>query len=152
MTATASRSSQPTFGDINNINLPSDGSIAVIAPCDLEEGYTFMVCTTSNDGLDDDIVPVTVPIGGVHQGQVFYSTSRSFLSTSQFSSNQSMYGNSSPGTIASISSNISEWTPLVQQSSVIDDKTSSHRKDRWYCCRLGFFHVTLRNACCCPQI
>ena len=125
-----------------------NGSIAIIAPCDMDEGYTFMVST--NDGYgEEDIIPVTVPPGGIRQGQIFYSTSRSFANNSR---NQSFSSCSTTLKIGSISSNISEWTPLVHQQSN-HDLSFGQWKDRWFdCCRLGFCHVTLWNACCCPQI
>ena len=111
---------------------------------------------STNDGFgEEDIIPVTVPPGGIRQGQIFYSTS----SRSSFASNsrdQSFSSCSTTLKIGSISSNISEWTPLVYHH-----KTNHHElslslgqwKDRWYdCCRLGLCHVTLWNACFCPQI
>lgn len=132
-----------------------DGSIAVVAPCDLDEGYTFLVktTTTNDDGLYHDTIPVTVPSGGVRQGQIFYTTSRPshLLHTS---SNQSLYSNSSSTVlkVQSMSSYLSEWTPLVQQP-YFDDEEIGKWKDRWYdCFRYGLFHVSVWNACCCPQI
>ena len=132
-----------------NVSCGDDNvSIAVVAPCNMDAGYTFMVST--NDGnSDDDIIPVTVPPGGIRQGQIFYSTSRSFTNNC---SNQSFSSCGTTMKIGSISSNISEWTPLAHQQSSYESSFGQW-KDRWFdCCQLGFFHVTLWNACCCPQI
>ena len=124
------------------------GSVAVVAPCDMDEGYTFMVNT--NDGFgEEDIIPVTVPSGGIRQGQIFYSASRSFANNIR---DQSFSSCSTTLRIGSISSNISEWTPLVYPNTT-HELSFGQWKDRWYdCCRLGLCHVTLWNACCCPQI
>jgi PLAC8 family len=152
MTATATHRSQPALYDVNDNSPPPDGSFAVIAPCDLEEGYTFMVSTPS--GMEEDVVPVTVPPGGVREGQIFYSTSQSFLSKTPYNSTHSLYGNSPTVSTSAFPSNFTEWTPLVQPP-VLDSQKSSGQQwnDHWYdCFRLGFFHVTLWNACCCPQI
>jgi PLAC8 family len=151
MTATATHRSQPTLYDVHG-NSPLDGSFAVIAPCDLEEGYTFMVSTSS--GTEEDVVPVTVPPGGVREGQIFYSTGQSFLSKTPYNSTHSFYGSSPTVATSLLTSNFSEWTPLMPATAQDSQKSSGQQwKDHWYdCFRLGFFHVTLWNACCCPQI
>jgi PLAC8 family len=114
----------------------------------MDEGYTFMVTANDANG-DEDIIPVTVPPGGIRQGQIFYSTSRSFANNSR---TQSFSSCSTTLKIGSISSNISEWTPLAHQRSS-HELTFGQWKDRWFdCCRLGFCHVTIWNAFCCPQI
>jgi hypothetical protein len=134
----------------NNGDSDDNGSIAVVAPCDMGEGYTFMVATNDGNG-DEDIMPVTVPPGGIRQGQIFYAASRSFANNNN-SRSQSFSSCSTTLKIGSISSNISEWTPLAHQNSP-HDLSFGQWKDRWFdCCRLGFCHVTLWNACCCPQI
>ena len=134
----------------NNVSHGDDTTgrcIAVIAPCDMDEGYTFMVNTKDEYG-DDDSIPVTVPHGGIRQGQIFYSASRSSMSKSQ-----SFSSSSTTLKIGSISSNISEWTPLLHQQQQQASDRIGQWNDRWFdCCRLGLCHVTLWNACCCPQI
>jgi hypothetical protein len=128
---------------LNDIN----GTIAVVAPCDMGEGYTFMV--TANSGFDDDTIPVTVPPGGVRQGQIFYAKARSFLHKNQHISNESFFSIGSSQ--KDESSNLSERAQLIRPSTI--SKSINQWKDRWYdCCRLGLFHVTLWNAFCCPQI
>lgn len=126
------------------------GSIAVVAPCNMDEGYTFMVTTNDGFGEEDIIIPVTVPPGGIREGQIFYSASRSSFANN--SRDQSFSSCSTTLKIGSISSNISEWTPLVYPKTN-HEISFGQWKDRWFdCCRLGLCHVTLWNACFCPQI
>lgn len=99
--------------------------IPVVAPCDMEAGYTFIAQTASGEDI-----PVTVPEGGVRKGQVILSRS------------------ASPSSIIGSLTNLTERSPLVQQNYV-----EGTWKDEWWdCCRFGPFHVSLWNACLCPQI
>lgn len=98
----------------------------MVAPCDMQAGYTFIAQTASGEDL-----PVTVPEGGVRQGQYFFSRS------------------SSPSSIIGSLTNMTEWTPLVQNQPNVPGAW----KDNWWdCFTFGVFHVSLWNACLCPQI
>jgi Cys-rich protein (TIGR01571 family) len=107
--------------------------VEVIAPCDMQGGYTFMARTASGDD-----VPVTVPDGGVIEGQSFYALQRS----------------TSPSSIISTSwTNLTELTPLTNHRSGWDRSQQGRWKDHiWDCFRFGVFHVSLWNAICCPHL
>jgi len=107
--------------------------IQVVAPCSMQAGYQFMAI--SNDGLQ---IPVTVPPGGVQEGQVFAVPHGSRVDL------MNLYNNAA-----------SEVTPFFRNNAVVGREISE--RGRWKdglfdCFRLGYFHPTLWNATLCPQI
>ncbi|GAX22078.1 hypothetical protein FisN_6Hh326 [Fistulifera solaris] len=92
--------------------------VEIVAPCTMVEGFTFMA---THDG---ESLPITVPRGGVQQGQVFsvrYPGQREVAT---------------------------EITPFFLHHT----DEGSWKDDWWQCCRYGPCHVSLWNAMCCPQL
>lgn len=93
---------------------------------------------------------MTVPAGGVREGQIFFLSSRGRAA----SPSSIIYG--------SLTNLNTEWTPLLVPSNsnhhnhnnnVYEGGGGGAWKDHWWdCFRFGFFHVSLWNACLCPQI
>jgi PLAC8 family len=101
-------------------------TISVVAPCDMEAGYTFIAQTPSGDDM-----PVTVPEGGVREGEVFLCRSNSPIGSF---------------------SNLTELTPLMINRIGQVPKAGAWKDEWWDCFRFGIFHVSLWNACLCPQL
>lgn len=91
--------------------------LEVVSPSSLPEGYTFDAETNGHS------FKVTVPIGGVEEGQRF---SVPFPATSNDFSGQAVPRASVP---------VGHW-----KDGLCD------------CCRLGCVHPVIWNACCCPLI
>eukprot|EP00542_Grammatophora_oceanica_P019377 CAMPEP_0194034814 /NCGR_PEP_ID=MMETSP0009_2-20130614/7253_1 /TAXON_ID=210454 /ORGANISM="Grammatophora oceanica, Strain CCMP 410" /LENGTH=249 /DNA_ID=CAMNT_0038675899 /DNA_START=1 /DNA_END=750 /DNA_ORIENTATION=- len=93
--------------------------VELTAPATLEAGYTFQAI------YDGVTFPVTVPEGGVKQGQTM--------------------------TVPLVTPATAEITPLT--ALVADDVAKGHWKDGLCaCCVVGCCHASLWNAMCCPQI
>jgi hypothetical protein len=157
---------------------PAVHVLEVIAPCDMDEGFTFLTRTS-----DGDDVPVTVPPGGVRSGQVFYCQ-RASASPSPITV---VVGNPSQNSIGSSSHNKNSNNSLRKAGSWMNLKQENHphhaptniqphesipllpkRKKQlsptfgvtrgtwhdhlWDCCRFGPCHTHIWQAMCCPQL
>lgn len=158
------------YSGVDGRRFPSHSAdmIRVLAPCDMEAGYTFLASAaaaahSSSSAADDggsvgaeDDVPVTVPAGGVRKGQVLVVA-------------RTQQRHSPIGSVT----NLNEMTPLMvhgkgaattthgnstgtgngSNSSSSSNNSVGVWKDPWWdCFRFGVFHVSLWNACCCPQL
>jgi Cys-rich protein (TIGR01571 family) len=98
--------------------------VQVVAPCTMQAGYTFMT------QYGDAVIPVTVPPGGVQEGQLF---------TIPFPSKGDLS---------------SEITPFILNHSVADEDSQLGKwtDSLFDCFRYGPCHVHLLNAVFCPQL
>ena len=115
-------------------------TLQIVAPCDLNAGFTFLARTASGDDL-----PVTVPKGGVAQGQTFCVAA-------------ARLGTISPSSImASSFTNLTELTPLIDSKATAaadQSSASSYWKDPLgNCCRSCSRQsraCSVWSAFCCP--
>jgi len=92
--------------------------VDVVSPATLEEGYSFQAV------LNGVVFPVTVPPGGVKEGQTIKVPFQPVA--------------------------FSELSPLVPSSA---STVQGRWKDGIFdCCKYSCMHPSFLNACCCPQI
>jgi hypothetical protein len=164
--------------DVGTSIYPAGDVLEVIAPCDMEEGFTFLTRTS-----DGDDVPVTVPPGGVRAGQVFYShrasPSPSPITVVVGNTNHQNSIGSNPHTKNSNNSlrKVGSWVNLAQenlhqhapnhkqphesipllpkrkkQSPTLGFTRGTWHDHLWDCCHFGPCHAHVWQALCCPQL
>jgi len=123
--------------------------IQVEAPCDMNEGYTFLARTTLSSEEGEEFF-VTVPKGGVRQGEIFCvvrSTGTRILSFTNL-----------PDAAAVVAATSSETTPLMSGGGGAGGGRGRQQQQhqQWKaslcdsCCRQGVGRAGC--AVCCPQL
>ena len=125
--------------------------VEVEAPCDMNEGFTFLISTSSGEE-----VAVTVPQGGVLQGQIIGAvrTTGTLIRPSSILSFTNLATVAATATNSAATIN-SETTPLVgmrngnthRDSSSGNSSGGAWKTPLWNCCSHGLSHALCAFGC-----